>query len=195
MKEGKLGAVMFNLNNAAKLGTMVPPDFGGGHFGTARLPHGLIGPGIYMIVNLHTNNRYVGISTELEKRFGSRLSVVTELGFTTAQMDKIGVYWGTVLTQDTPSAGVVATPPLWKPARCYVSPLKGTVDGELLNLEQLLIRFTLTQIQGTISNNIYARRHYRNPTNSTITVTLEWGPGGLFQPGRHCAFWKGGEEW
>ena len=65
----------------------------------------------------------------------------------------------------------------------------------MINLEQLLIRFTLTQIPGTISNNIHAHIRYRNPTNSTITVTLEWGGGGLFQPGMHSAVWKGGEEW
>jgi hypothetical protein len=69
------------------------------------------------------------------------------------------------------------------------------VDGNLVNLERLLIRFVITQLGagGTVSNNAMAVAPYPNPTPNPITVRLTWGAmGGLFAPGFQQAVWNVG---
>lgn len=59
-------------------------------------------------------------------------------------------------------------------------------DGVGVNLEQLLIRFCMTQLGagGTVSNNMLALAAYVNPTPNAVTVQLTWGNmGGLFAVG------------
>lgn len=190
-----MGAVHFNLNQGALLGGMAPPALAGGAFGNAALPVGLVGAGAYLIVNNNTNNRYVGISTNLANRFATRLATITEMGFSTAQMNQIGVYWGTVSTQNT--AGAFGPPPPWVPLVGYGAPMNTNIDGQPVQLERLFIRFLLTQfVGGTISNNMLAFTPYVNPTGNPVTVNFTWGPGGPFNAGAHAAVWPvGGLGW
>lgn len=188
-----MSVVNFNLNNGATLAGMAPPALPGGLFGNATLPMGLAGAGMYLIVNTKTNNRYVGISTDLAQRFNTRMATVTELGFSTAQMNRIAVYWGTVQVQNTPTLAIPA-PPMTAVA-AYGAPLNFMIDGVNVQLERLLIRFVLTQLGagGTVSNNMMAAIPYTNPTANAITVTLNWGAGGVhFPAGFHTAVWATG---
>ncbi|NTW00256.1 MAG: hypothetical protein HGA19_03005 [Oscillochloris sp.] len=182
--------------NAALMGVMVPPALPGGIFGPAVLPVGLAGPGIYIIVNQNTNNRYVGISTNLAIRFNPRMEVVTELGFSIPDMNNIEVYWGTVTTQNTPGFGGALLPPII-PVGAYGAPLNVPIDGVGVQLERLLIRFVLTQLGagGTVSNNMLAFAPYINPTGNPVTVNFAWGGGVLFLPGAAASIWPVGGAW
>lgn len=191
-----MSVVNFNFNNGALLGGMAPPALPGGMFGPAVLPPGLAGAGMYMIVNNNTNNRYVGISTNLANRFAKRMETITEFGFSVAQMNQIGVYWGLAQTQNT--VAIPAPPPPVVPVPAYGAPLNVMIDGVQVQLERLLIRFTLTQLGagGTVSNNMLAGVPYVNPTPNPVTVNFNWGAGGLFAAGAHNAVWPvGGAGW
>ncbi len=180
-----MSIIRFNLNNAASLAGMAPPALAGGAFGPAVLPPGMVGAGMYIIVNTHTNNRYVGISTNLPNRFATRMATVTEAGFSVAQMNQIGVFWGAAQFQNTAGFGGVMAPPVMT-VLAYAAPLQFAVDGVAVNFERLLIRFVLTQLGagGTVSNNMMAFAPYANPTPNPITVRLDWGGGfGAFAAG------------
>lgn len=190
-----MAAIHFNLANSAHLGGMAPPAAPGGGFGNAALPPGMAGvAGTYIIVNTTTNNRYVGIANDIGARFNTRLATVTEMGFPTAGMASVGATWGQTACQNTPTAFIPAPP--WvaavpAPPAAYVA----MVDGNLVNLERLLIRFVITQLGagGTVSNNAMAVAPYPNPTPNPITVRLTWGAmGGLFAPGFQQAVWNVG---
>jgi len=172
---------------------MAPPAIGAG-FGNAAYPAGMGGvAGVYIIANTSTNNRYVGISSDLGSRFNTRLAVITEMGFSADQMGQVGVCWGSTFYEDTNSQGVfnVAVPASHQP---YVV----VIDGYHVNLEHLLIRFVMTQLGagGTVSNNIAAQTAYVNSSPDDISVRLTWGGmGGLFTPGFADAVWVSGAAW
>ncbi len=184
-----MSAIVYNLLDGATLDGMAPTSLPGGRFTNANLPAGLVGQGMYLIVNDDTNNRYVGISTNLARRFNSRMATVTEAGFSNAQMRRIGVNWGTVVTQDTGSTAWMAVP-------SYGAPCEGPVDGVRVNFEKLLIRFVLTQlgVGGTVSNNMMAATPYRNASPNPVTVTLSWGAG-IYSPGTHSSVWGANASW
>jgi len=188
--------INFNLTNASYLGGMAPPALAGGAFGNATLPHGLAGAGIYLIVNEANDNRYVGISNNLAQRFATRMATVTEMGWSTANMNQLSVYWGGIQIQDTPGPGPGA-PPLVRNVAGFGAPLNEQVDGVGVQLERLLIRFVLSQfVGGTVSNNMLAFAPYVNPTANPINVTFNWGAGGHFNAGQHTAVWAvGGAGW
>jgi hypothetical protein len=189
-----MGDIRFNLTNASTLAGMAPPALPGGAFGPAALPAGLVGAGMYIIVNTATNNRYMGIAGNLANRFQTRMETVTECGFSVAQMGQLGVFWGTANYRNTPVGGIMAP---WTPVPAYVAPLNIPVDHVNVNFERLLIRFVLTQLGagGTVSNNMMATTPYVNPTPNAITVTLNWGGFALFAPGIHTAIWAPGAAW
>src|SRR5262249_39526293 len=58
--EEQMAQVIFNLRHASTLGAMAPALQAGGGYGAAALPAGLAGPGMYIIWNTNTNNRYAG---------------------------------------------------------------------------------------------------------------------------------------
>ncbi|MCU6501151.1 GIY-YIG nuclease family protein [Rugamonas sp. A1-17] len=173
-----MGYIYYQLNHAASLQTMVPPALGGGMFGNAGVPPGMTNfAGIYIIINCNgIHNRYVGISTNIGSRFGPRMSVVTELGFDVPTMANIFVVWGQVkvrnegLPMGTPTA---VTPACFPPPPNIVFPtwaapgwvvaappgagaLNAAVDGNVINLEHLLVRFIMMRLGagGTVSNNL-----------------------------------------
>jgi hypothetical protein len=191
-----VGAVFYNLGNAASLTGMAPTPLLGGLFTNATLPAGLNGAGIYMIWNgtPGIDNRYVGISTNLNQRFRSRMSVVTELGFDAAQMDDIVVFWGTVATQGSaPGSAITAV-------ANYAAPFRVQIDGAWINLERLLIRYFLTQFPHgqSVSNNALSTVAYANPTMNPIAVQVQWGGivGTPLNAGQHQAMWPpGGAGW
>jgi hypothetical protein len=184
-----MSSIVYNLLTGATLNGMAPADMGGGNFSNANLPAGLVGAGMYLIINTETNNRYIGISTNLAKRFGTRMATVTEAGFSAAQMQRIGVYWGTVTRQDTGN-------PVWSALGSYDAPCEGLVDGVTVNFERLLIRFVLTQlgVGGTVSNNMMASTQYRNSSPNPVTVTLNWG-NGIYGAGTQSAVWRPNASW
>lgn len=202
-----MSAVHFNLANAATMGAMAPAPLAGGAFTNAALPGGLAGAGIYVIVNSHTHHRYVGISTDLAGRFRPRLATVTELGFSQAQMNRIDVFWGTVTTQQTappPAAAVPGAPvfppviPPVVPVAGYGAPLNVVIDGQVIQLERLLIRLVLTQLGagGTVSNVLLAYAPYVNPTANLMNVRFTWGATANFAGNSVQFGWMpGGPAW
>ncbi len=196
-----MGQIHYNLINSANLDGMAPVPAQGGGFGNAALPAGMNMHGTYIIVNTLTNNRYIGIAGNIANRFNTRLATVTEMGFGAATMGAIGVTWGQTGCQNTPPP--IAVPPIAVPPAVPAPPwvlavpappaaFIAFIDGHVVNLEQLLIRFVITQLGagGTVSNNAMAFAPYANPTNDPITVRLDWGAmGGLFAAGFHVAVW------
>jgi hypothetical protein len=186
--------VIFDLIHSSHLGGMAPPTLVGGGFGIAAVPVGMGAAGTYIIVNTITNNRYVGIANNIATRFNDRLPTVTEMGFATGEMNRIGVTWGATQCRNTPTF-LVPVPP-WVPAVPNPPAAFDTViDGVNVKLERLLIRFVLTQLGGggTVSNNMLAAAPYQNPTANAITVRLNWGTmGGIFAAGFHQAVWNVG---
>lgn len=72
------------------------------------LPPGMGANGaLYVIFNsgLPVNNRYIGKSANLLKRFTSRMLTVNELGLKKANLAGIYAYWGTVSAYNTPPPG------------------------------------------------------------------------------------------
>jgi hypothetical protein len=161
---------------------MAPPTLVGGGFGDAGIPPRMAGPGIYIIVNTDTNNRYVGIAADVARRFREdRLPTVVEMGYSTEQMSKIGVTWGTVRIKNTPTALVPG--PIWVNVIPGAGAFDTQIDGVNVKLERLLIRFCMTQFGagGSVSNNVLIRAPYENPTRNVIDVSVEYGSmGGLF---------------
>jgi len=189
-----MGHVNFNLVNAATLGTLVPPV---GAF--AFMPPGLAGAGLYIIFNSNTNNRYVGKSSNLTTRFQPRMESVGELGFSTAQLNQIISYWGTVSVGNTPALGGIPVL-LGVPAGGYAGgvSLWGNIDGVNVEMERLLIRFIMTQfVGGFVTNNQWAAigATYTNPTPNPITVRLNYGAAGNFAAGNPAAVWGVGQAW
>ncbi|WP_242836618.1 hypothetical protein [Clostridium sp. BNL1100] len=77
------------------------------------------------------------------------------------------------------------------------APYTAIIDGAVINLEHLLIRFILTRLGagGTVSNNLMVGP-YVNPTPYPITVALQWGAmGGLFVANTMQAIWGAGVAW
>lgn len=191
-----MSQVIYNLMNASTLRCMVPPMTpGSGAYGNASLPLGLAGQGMYIIVNIDTNNRYAGISTDLAQRFNSRLATVTEMGFSEQQMERIWLFWGTALIQNTPGYQGNNNPQLVA-VTDYSAPLQVNIDGVGVNLERLLIRFLLLHLGagGTVSNNLLAWAPYVNPTAANMQVTLNW-PAGYFNTTTSSATWNSGQPW
>jgi hypothetical protein len=174
-----MGYIYYQLNHAASLQTMVPPALGGGMFGPAALPPGMLGfAGIYIIINCNgAHNRYIGISGNIGNRFNPRMSVITELGFDAPTMGNIFVVWGQVKVRDdalpmgTPTAVTptrfppppnIAFPTWAAPGWAVAAPpggglaLTAVIDGNVINLEHLLVRFVMMRLGagGTVSNNL-----------------------------------------
>ena len=156
---------------------------------------GMVGAGIYVILNTKTNCRYCGISTNLVTRFNPRLEVVTELGFAATTMAKILVWWGTITYQNTPTALVPAPPVI--PMASYAAPLVATIDGYNVDLERLMIRFVLLQLGagGTCSNNLLAYAQYTNGSPNAVTVNFNWANNGNYNAGNVAAVWGANASW
>lgn len=183
--------ITFNLNNSARLDNMAPAPLAGGGYSIATLPAGMTMAGMYIIVNTHTNNRYIGISSNINHRFSSRLAAVTEMGFSPAQMAQIGVCWGSVTYQNTPGAGVAGVHVAVPVAH---SAFSVWIDGFLVNLEQVLIRMMMTRfVGGSISNNVLVGP-YINSSANAVNIQFNWGAmGGLFTAaGGHATAWLPG---
>ncbi len=186
-----MGFIMFNLVNAATLGTLVPVVGG-----VAALPAGLAGPGMYIIYNSNTNNRYVGKAADFGARFQPRMEAVGELGFSVPQLDQIIAYWGSVDVQQTATAMNPA------PAFITVTPFAYTVpnvtaalDGQNIQLERLLVRFIMTQgWGGFVTNNIWAApgATYTNPTGNPILVRVNYGAVPGTAAGHRVSLWNPG---
>jgi hypothetical protein len=172
--------IYYQLNNSSNLQGMAPPAAPGGGFGIAALPVGMAGTaGMYIIINCNgpLENRYVGISSDIGVRFNTRMATVTEMGIDAATLANIHVVWGTVKYRNHPAGGGAAAGwpacPLvgggnvpfpawgaggWTAANPVAGggPFARMIDGALINLEHLLIRFVMTQLGagGTVSNNM-----------------------------------------
>lgn len=190
-----MSQVVYQLMSASTLRCMVPPMQGPGAYGDAALPVGLAGSGMYIIVNVDTGNRYVGISTDLAARFSPRMATVTEMGFRANWMEKVWLFWGGAAIQNTPGYMGNMNPPL-QIVPSYAAPLEVNIDGVNVNLERLLIRFVLLHLGagGTVSNNLLAYTPYVNATGQNLTVTLNW-PQGWFDTTSSSATWAAGHAW
>lgn len=163
-----MGYIYYRLTNASSLQAMVPPALGGGMFGAAALPAGMAGvAGIYIIINCNgpLENRYIGISQNIGNRFAGRMSVVTELGFSAATMAQIFVVWRSVRVRNSPHGLPAASAPVnpllyggggvsfpnwtapgWTNVVPGVGPFTRVIDGNVINLEHLLIRFVMLRL-------------------------------------------------
>ena len=168
-----MGYIYFRLSNAANLQGMAPPALPGGGFGVAALPGGMDGvPGMYIIINCSgaVENRYIGISSDIGTRFRTRMATVTELDIDAATLATIHVVWGRVKVRNHPApGGPPPGPPAWTattlvggagnvlvptwsdagwtaaiPAAGH-TPFTRVIDGRIVNLEHVLIRFVMTQ--------------------------------------------------
>lgn len=163
--------VNFDLQHFSTLGGMVPEELANGQFGQAQLPANMNGAHVYIILNINDipHNRYIGISSDIEQRFNTRLATVVEMGFSQTIMDNIGVWWGTAWYRDNPQQQWVPIAP--QPQQ----PLTHQINGHTVNLEQLLIRFVMTKLQpqdhNTVSNTLL-NSPYTNLTGVPIQVTL-----------------------
>lgn len=93
--------ILYPLINTGPLETLA--SLGAGQPGT--LPQGMgTQPGLYVIYNSLSNNRYIGKSGDMAQRFASRMLTVNELGLTTQNLSGIGAYWGAVQAFNTPLA-------------------------------------------------------------------------------------------
>lgn len=188
--------VYFNLENFSTLGGMVPSEQANGEFGEAQLPENMNGSHVYLILNINDipHNRYIGISSNIRQRFNTRLATVVEMGFSQATMDNIGVWWGTAWYRDNAQQQWARIDP--QPQQ----PLNHLINGNNVNLEQLLIRFVLTQLQpqahNTVSNTLL-NHPYTNPTGVPIEVTMNWGAAPQFQlqAGHVIANWAANQAW
>ncbi|MDQ2102267.1 GIY-YIG nuclease family protein [Azospirillum isscasi] len=197
-----MGYIFYDLRRSDSCRDMAPAALADGTFSDAALPAGMDMAGIYIIVNTQTNNRYVGISSNIKNRFNTRLATVTEMGFHNLEMQRIGVTWGSVSVRNSlPPATYLPQQAAWPvPGSTVVSPppfgsFVATVDGQSINLEKLLIRFVLRKLGagGTVSNNAMAYQRYDNPTADIIKVCVAWGDmGGLFQADYIEAEWYPG---
>ena len=197
-----MGYILYDLRESGNCRDMAPAALADGNFSLAALPAGMDMAGIYIIVNTKTNNRYVGISSNIKNRFNTRLATVTEMGFNNLEMQRIGVTWGSVAVRDSlPTPTYYPNDKKWPiPGSTVVWPpdtgsFVATIDGQSINLEKLLIRFVLQKLGagGTVSNNAMAFQRYDNPTNDIIRVGVAWGDmGGLFEPGFVEAEWYPG---
>lgn len=80
-----MAQIEFNLGRAIPLNTMLPN--GGGQ---AVLPQGLQHvEGLYIIRNINTENRYMGISRDIRNRFAGPQGTCFELGFNRNTLDNI----------------------------------------------------------------------------------------------------------
>jgi len=182
--------VYYNFNATGSLAGMAPPAAAGGGFGPATLPAGLVGQGMYIITNTNTNNRYIGISTNLANRFNTRMATITECGFAAATMGTIFTWWGQAATRNTGAGAVV-------PLLGYLGPLNVMIDGAQVNLERLLIRYVINLLGGggTVSNNIYAGAPYVNPTPNAVTVHFHSAANAHFAAHNHNVVWPVGGAW
>lgn len=168
-------------------------------------------PGIYVILNTYgqqnqnNHNRYIGISQNLYQRFGPRQATLVELGFTQQQMDEIGLYWGNVTWWNTAQLyppnqiplggaygawGAVGGIPqipnqMLFPGNAHgqggLQPFTGMVDEQLVNFENLLIRFFLAGIGlgGTVTNTLLIGAITNNtPYDMRVIVGYPTGVGG-----------------
>ena len=185
--------IYFNFDHTDSLQGMAPPDIDGDGFGNASLPSQLAGQGMYIIANVETNNRYVGISTDLARRFKDRLPTVTELGLSSETMSKIVVWWGQVAIKNSGenrSTNVTS----------YRGPLNVMLDNVSVNLERLLVRFVLTHLtrsgdHATVSNNVYAKESYMNETGHAVTVHFVSARNSEFDAYNDDVVWGVNESW
>lgn len=192
-----MARVIYQLLDGGDLGGMAPAPLPGGGFGYAALPQGMPNaPRIYMIYNIATENRYVGIAGDLVNRFTSRMAAVTELGFAAATMQNIVVWWGRVTVRDTPSQlnpnplEEEVLPPVGGGAFTHL------IDGVQRNLEHLLIRFNLRAAGsgGTVSNNQLMGEFVNGPGHP-IEVTVQWGAAGPIAAGDRTEILEPNDRW
>lgn len=123
--------VEFNLGAAIMLAPMIPIATGA----PTALPAGFpAAAGLYLIYNQNTNNRYMGISNNLNNRFAGRQGACFELGFPQNVLNNVGAFVGTMRYRNN---GVMG----WTAAPGYVAGnLTITLDGNNYDLEHMFIK-------------------------------------------------------
>ena len=185
--------VEYRLTNSGLCDVMVP------NVGVpAQYPAGINGQaaGLYIIYNQQTLTRYVGNSHNIQQRFQQRLAAVGELGLSVAVMAQIAVFWGQAWIRNTPIQG--GQQPQFVQVQNYGQQCIGVLDGVNVNLENLLVRFILTQAwQGEfVSNNHFGQAPYVNQTPNPVNVTLQWGGAAVnWQNQQLTHIWQQGAAW
>lgn len=163
-------------------------------------------PGLYVIRNQPSNNRYIGKSQNLANRFDSRMLTVNEFGLTQGNLAGIDAFYGPVTCYNTPAAAAAAAPLLpplpvpggiaWGaagaglgaahaqeipanvcPAPNYAAHLVVVmIDGQPVNVEYLLIRFFMQAYGGTVTNG-QGFANFTNASPNPIHVMVEWANG------------------
>lgn len=205
-----MGFVNFDITNCASLHTMASPGVGQ----AGQLPAGMPqAGGLYIIYNANNNNRYIGKAGNLTERFAGRMAVVNELGLSQNDLQGIHVFWGGVSVYNSPQnvqpfaphaqlqngfrearnahgpapampnqfLGNLAAAPNY--AAAYVTT---NIDGLLINLEALFIRFLRQMgVGGTITNGQHIGP-FENNTQNELIIQAEWGQTGPVPAAHYC---------
>ncbi|MGJ4912888.1 hypothetical protein [Bradyrhizobium sp. SZCCHNR3003] len=121
--------IIFDLASTGGLDTLASPGAGL----PGALPRGMgTQGGLYVIVNVPTNNRYIGKAGNLADRFDGRMLTVNEFGLSTNNLRGVGAFWGVAYAFNTPQP---PSPPLpvFK-VEAGITYNAQTNDGRLANL-------------------------------------------------------------
>lgn len=205
-----MSLIYFEFNNAITFESFVSAPGPNGIWYPSQVPAIIPqGPGIYVILNSYGQqnpyNRYIGISQNLYQRFGTRQATLVELGFTQQQLNEIWLYWGNVTWWNTAQlyapnpipqggaygpwnavGGIPQLPNGGLPVgnahgQGGLQPFTGQVDGQLVNFENLLIRFFLGSrlLDGTVTNTLLTGNITNNtPYNMRVIIGYPTAVGG-----------------
>ncbi|HQT75626.1 MAG: hypothetical protein B7Z80_13110 [Rhodospirillales bacterium 20-64-7] len=182
--------IRFNLTSAADLDCMVAQPTINGGWMAGNLPPGMLGSGMYLIWNRLTNNRYAGVSGNLQNRFQKRYETITECGFPTNAMREIVVFWGGAQSRDTPAYN--NQNPAWVQVQNHTNHV---IDNISIDPERILIAFIMRHFTGgTVTNNVKVGLYGDPGLQNNIMVTLNWGASNTIQAGSHNATWAPGNN-
>jgi len=160
----------YTLSRPVNLSRLVADEEGG----TVSIPSEFTtAGGIYLIFNLQTNTRYMGVTQNMNARFGPRQQVCYELGFNKTDLAVIEAYPGILVLSD--SQGGSGSPDN------YDSPYV-RLDGIEVDYEHLFIKTAQNLFGGFITNTLKAGP-FINETNEPITARITWEAGGFFDAG------------
>ena len=148
------------------LNQMLPPTVGDVALVPSAIP---ATPGLYVIFNGNTNNRYLGVSENINHRFAGRQEVCFDLGLSQANLNNIVVFCGAMSYRNT---GVIA----WTQAPGYAADqLNVVIDGSDYDLEHMLIKAAQhAWPDDTVSNTLkVSPLHVTNQ----LSIRIAWNGG------------------
>ncbi len=140
-------------------------------------------PGIYLILNQNANpqNRYLGISDNLQNRFRGTPGRLLRIGFPTAVLNNVYAFVGTVRYRATPLFGGWGGGG-WTVHGNYLNP-NVFLDFNPYDLEHLFIKSTQHCWPFHTVSNTRKVLPFQNNGGVNIDVRISWNNGGSFNNG------------